>query len=76
MDVVTTLDGAKMIALAHRAKSDNGKKAKANKDKFLKYFGATECVATLPGIPEENKRHYPDGKRAPSNFINRCKFVE
>ena len=35
---LTTLDGVKMIALAYRAKSDNGKKAKARKAKFLSYF--------------------------------------
>ena len=35
MDAVTTLDGVKMIALAYRAKSENGKKAKAKRANFL-----------------------------------------
>ena len=38
MSAVTTLDVVKMIALAYREKSDNGKKSKANKSNFLSYF--------------------------------------
>ena len=76
MPAVTTPGGVKMIALAYRAKSYNGKKAKAKKANFLGYFLATDCVTTLPGIPVENKQHDPDRKIAPSKFINRCKFVE
>ena len=63
MAAVTTLYGVKMIALAYRTKSDNRKKAKAKKDKFLTYFLATDCVTTLPGIPEQKKRNYPYGTR-------------
>ena len=35
---VTTLDGFNMISLAYLEKSDNGKKAKANKANFLGFF--------------------------------------
>ena len=73
---VTTLNGVKMIALAYRTKYDNGKRAKAKKANFLRLFLETDCDTTLPGIPAGKKRHYPDGKRYPSKFINRCKFVE
>ena len=76
MDAVNTLYGVNMIALAYRAKSDNGKKSKANKANFLSYLLATDCVATLTGIPEEKKQYYPDGTRAPSKCIYSCKFVE
>ena len=38
MAAVTATNGVKMIALAYRAKSDNGKKAKAKKTKCLGYF--------------------------------------
>ena len=65
-----------MIALAYRAKSENGKKGKAKKANFLSYFLARDCVTTLPGIPEKNKRRYPDWTIFPSKFTNRCKFVE
>ena len=73
---VTTVDGFKMIALAYRAKSYNGKKEKAKNANFISYFLATDCVTTLPGIPEEKKQNYPYGTRAPSKLMNRCKFVE
>ena len=73
---ITTLYGVKMIALAYRAKYDNGKKAKAKKGNFIINFLATDCVTTLPGIREENKRHHPNGTRSPSKFSNCCKFVE
>ena len=76
MAAVTTLDGVNMIALAYRAKSEYGKKAKAKKDNFLSCFLATDCVTTLPGILADKKRYHPDGIRAQSNFISRCKFVE
>ena len=49
---VSTLDGVNMVALAYRAKSYNGKKAKAKKANFLGYFLATDCVTTLPGIQQ------------------------
>ena len=55
MDAVTTLDGFNMIALAYGEQSDNGKKAKAKKENFIRYFLATDCVTKLPGIPEEKK---------------------
>ena len=73
---VTTLNGVKMIVLAYCAKYDNGKKAKSKKANFLSYFLVTDCVTTLPGIPEDMKRHYPFGTRASSNIVNHCKFVE
>ena len=38
VDSVTTLDGAKMIALAYSAKYDYGRKAKTKKANFLRYF--------------------------------------
>ena len=41
VDGVTTLDGFNMIALAYRAKYDNGKKSKAKKANFISYFLAT-----------------------------------
>ena len=65
MSELTTIDGVKMIALAYRAKSDNGKKAKAKKANFLSYFLETHYVTTLPGIPADKKQHYPDGKITP-----------
>ena len=73
---VTNIDGVNMIALAYHEKSDNGKKAKAKKANFLSYFLATDCVTTLPGIPEEKKQHDPDGTISPSKFTNRLKFSE
>ena len=73
---VTTLHGFKMIALAYREKYDNRKKAKSKKANFISYFLATDCVTTLPGIPEEKKKHYPYETRAPSKLINRCGFLE
>ena len=76
MAAVTTLDGVNIIALACRAKYDNYKKAKAKKANFLSYFLATDCVTTLPGIPEEKKQHDPDGTISPSKFTNRLKFSE
>ena len=76
MASVTTLYGVKMTALAYRAKSDNGNKGKAKKDKFPSYFLATDCVTTLPGIPEEKKWNYLEGKRSTSNIINHFKFLE
>ena len=72
---VTTLYGFKMIELAYRAKLDNVKKAKTKKANFLSFF-STYCVTTLTCIPEEKKRNYPDGTRAPSNFINCYNFLE
>ena len=51
MAAVTNINGDKMIALAHRAKSDYSKKAKSKKANFLSYFLATDCVTTLSGIP-------------------------
>ena len=65
-----------MIALAYHEKYDNRKKAKSKKANFISYLLATDCVTTLPGIPEEKKLNYPDGTRSRSKFINRCKFVE
>ena len=62
MSELTTIDGVKMIALAYRAKSDNGKKAKPNKANFFSYFLETEYVTTLLGIPAEKKKYYADGK--------------
>ena len=53
------IDGVNMIALAYRAKYDDGKKAKSKKYNFLSYFLAIDCVTTLLGIPAENKQHYP-----------------
>ena len=44
-----------MIALAYREKSDDGKKAEPKKYNFLSCFLATDCVTTLPGIPEDDK---------------------
>ena len=76
MAVVITPYGVKMIALTYHEKSDNVKKAKAKKANFLSYFLATDCVTTLPGIPEEKKQHDPDGTISPSKFTNRLKFSE
>ena len=68
---VTNLYGVKMISLAYREKSDNGKNSKDKKAKFIGYLLSTYCVTTLPGTPEEKKLHYPDGTRSPQKFINR-----
>ena len=76
MAAVTTLYGFKMIALSYPAKTDNCKKAKDKKAKFLSYFLATDYVTTLPGIPVENKGHYPYGARYQSKITNCCNFVE
>ena len=65
MDSVTTFDGVNIIALAYREKSDNGKKKRAKEPIFLRYFLATDCFITLPGIPVEKKQHYPYVTRAP-----------
>ena len=55
MDVVTTIDGTKMIEIVYREKYDNGKKARAKKANFISYLLATYCVINLRGIPEEKK---------------------
>eukprot|EP00957_Ditylum_brightwellii_P027477 2077084-Ditylum_brightwellii.AAC.1 len=52
---VSTIDGVKMVALVHRAKSDHGVKSKQKKENFLSNFCAMDCIITLPGEPAEKK---------------------
>ena len=73
---VSTLDGVNMVALAYRAKYDNDKKANANKANFLSYFFGNRLCHHTTRYPAEKKLNYLYGTRAPSNFINCCKFVE
>ena len=65
-----------MISLSYRANTCNSKKIKDKKSNFLSYFLAIGCVTTLPDIPADKKRHYPNGTISPSKFINRYKFLE
>ena len=76
MASVTNIYRFKMISIVYRTKSDNGKKARAKKVNFRRFFLETDQVTTLTGIASEKKKKYPDGKRAPSKFINHCKFLE
>ena len=75
MAAVTTLNGVKMISLSYRANTCNSKKIKDKKYNFLRFFGNRLCHHTIR-YPSREKQHDLDRKRAPSNFINRCKFVE
>eukprot|EP00957_Ditylum_brightwellii_P108791 8299063-Ditylum_brightwellii.AAC.1 len=73
---ITTVDGIKLIAMAYHGQSEKGKKNKTTKTNFYSYFLASECITTLDEKPAEKKRHYPNGSRAPSKFVPRCKSVE